>query len=286
MKKIVVTGSKGQLGSEFQDLEKNYPSFQFYFYDVAEMDIVNKELVEKGIEELKPDYLINCAAYTAVDKAETEKQLAFAINSDAVKNLALSCSKHHVHFIHISTDYVFDGEATEPYRENSILNPANVYGQSKLKGEEEALNGNKDVIIIRTAWVYSSHGNNFVKTMLRLMNSRPEISVVADQYGSPTYAYDLAVAIMNIITSGKWVPGIYHFTNEGVISWFDFAEQIKNFRKLSSTIHAITTAEYPTPAKRPKYSVLDKTKIQKTFGLELKNWRESLKECLAKIPNE
>jgi len=286
MRKIVVIGAKGQLGSEFQNLEKNYPFFQFYFYDVAEMDIVNRALVEKGIEELKPDYLINCAAYTAVDKAETEKELAFAINSDAVKNLALSCSKHNVHFIHISTDYVFDGEATEPYQENSILNPTNVYGQSKLKGEEEALDGDKNVIVIRTAWVYSAYGNNFVKTMLRLMTSKPEISVVADQYGSPTYAYDLAMAIMHIITSGKWVPGIYHFTNEGVISWFDFAEQIKNIRKLSSTIHAITTAEYPTRAKRPKYSVLDKTKIQKTFGLELRSWRESLKECLAIIPNE
>jgi len=285
MRKIVVIGAKGQLGSEFQQLEKNYPSFKFYFYDVAEMDIVNRQLVERGIEELKPDYLINCAAYTAVDIAETEKELAFAINSDAVKNLALSCSKHNVHFIHISTDYVFDGEATEPYQENSDLNPTNVYGQSKLKGEEEALNGDKDVIIIRTAWVYSAYGNNFVKTMLRLMSNRPEISVVADQFGSPTYAYDLAKAIMDIITSGKWVPGIYHFTNEGVISWFEFAEQIKNIRKLSSTINAITTAEYPTPAKRPKYSVLDKTKIQKTYSLELRNWRESLKECLARIPN-
>ena len=286
MRKIVVIGAKGQLGSEFQYLEKNYPSFQFYFYDVAEMDIVNRELVEKRIAELKPNFLINCAAYTAVDKAETEKELAFAINSDAVKNLALSCSKHSVHFIHISTDYVFDGEATQPYQENSVLNPTNVYGQSKLKGEEEALNADKEVIIIRTAWVYSPYGNNFVKTMLRLMNSRPEISVVADQYGSPTYAYDLAMAIMDIITSGKWVPGIYHFTNEGVISWFDFAEQIKNIRKLSSTIHAITTEEYPTPAKRPKYSVLDKTKIQKTYSLELRNWRDSLKKCLARIPVE
>ncbi len=286
MKKIAVIGSKGQLGSEFQEMEKVYPSFQFYFYDVAEMDIVNRELVEKGIAGLKPDYLINCAAYTAVDNAETEKELAFAINSDAVKNLALSCSKHNVKFIHISTDYVFDGEATEPYQESSTLNPTNVYGQSKLKGEEKALDGDKDVIIIRTAWVYSAYGNNFVKTMLRLMKTRAEIGVVADQFGSPTYAHDLAVAIMNIIVSGKWAPGIYHFTNEGVISWFDFAEEIKNLRKLTCTIHPITTSEFPTAAKRPKYSVLDKTKIQNTFEIKLRNWQNSLKECLSKLPME
>jgi dTDP-4-dehydrorhamnose reductase len=284
MKKIIVVGSKGQLGNEFQELEKSYPLFQFFFFDVAEMDIVNKELVEKGIADVKPDYLINCAAYTAVDKAETEKELAYSINSDAVRNLAIACTKNGVRFIHISTDYVFDGEAKDPYKEDGIVKPANIYGLSKLKGEEEASSGNKEVIIIRTAWVYSIFGNNFVKTMLRLMKTKPEINVVADQEGSPTYAHDLAVAIMQIISSGKWVPGIYHFTNEGVTNWFNFAEEIQKLSKLNCIIHPITTEEYPTAAKRPKYSVLDKTKIQQAFGIKLKNWKDSLQECLDKMP--
>lgn len=286
MKKIIVIGSKGQLGNEFQQLAKAYSSFQFFFYDVAEMDIVNKELVEIRIAEVKPDYLINCAAYTAVDKAEADKEIAFAINSDAVKNLALACTANSVKFIHISTDYVFDGDAQQPYKEDSIVNPKNVYGQSKLRGEEEALANNKEVIIIRTAWVYSTYGNNFVKTMLRLMKTKPEINVVADQYGSPTYAPDLAAAIMEIISSTKWTPGIYHFTNDGVISWFDFANEIKKLSQLSCVVNAITTEQYPTPAKRPKYSVLDKIKIQQTFGIHLKDWRQSLKECLVKMPLE
>jgi dTDP-4-dehydrorhamnose reductase len=285
MKKILVIGAKGQLGNEFQNLAKKY-SFQFFFYDVAEMDITNKELVEKGIAALKPDYLINCAAYTAVDKAEVDKELAFAINANAVKYLAQACTDNDVKFIHISTDYVFSGEGKEPYREDDSLSPINVYGASKLKGEQEAVAGNKDVVIIRTAWVYSIYGNNFVKTMLRLMKSKPEISVVADQVGSPTYAHDLAEAIMQIIISGKWAPGVYHFTNNGVISWFDFASEIKNQSMLSCKVNPITTEQYPTPAKRPKYSVLDKTKIQQTFGIKLKDWRESLRECLSKMPVE
>ena len=284
MKKILVIGSRGQLGNELQDLAKEYPSFRFSFYDVAEMDIVNKELVDEGIRTLKPDYLINCAAYTAVDKAETEKDLAFAINSDAVKNLALACKANGVKFMHISTDYVFDGTAQEPYREDNPVNPTNIYGLSKLKGEQQASRNDKDVIIIRTAWVYSTYGNNFVKTMLRLMKTKPEISVVADQEGSPTYVHDLAAAILHIISSGKWVPGIYHFTNEGVISWFDFAGEIKNLSGSSCIIHPITTEQYPTPATRPKYSVLDKTKIQQIFDVKLKSWKESLQKCLAKMP--
>ena len=285
MKKIIVIGSKGQLGNEFQELEKQYPFFQFLFYDIEEMDIVNKDLVEKGIREVKPDYLINCAAYTAVDKAETDKEIAFAINSDAVRNIAIACSSNAVKFIHISTDYVFDGEASQPYKEDSIVNPTNIYGKSKLKGEQEALKGNTDVIILRTAWVYSIYGNNFVKTMLRLMKSKTEISVVADQYGSPTYAHDLAKVIMDIVSSDKWMPGIYHYTNEGIISWFDFASEIKKLSELSCTINPITTEEYPTPAKRPQYSVLDKTKIQQTFGVKLKDWKDSLQQCLNKMPN-
>lgn len=285
MKKILVIGSKGQLGSELQEIAGNYP-FQFFFYDVAEMDITNAALVEKQFAALKPDYLINCAAYTAVDKAETDKDLAFLINGEAVKYLALACTSNDVKFIHVSTDYVFSGESKHPYKESDALCPINVYGESKLKGEEEAISANKDVIIIRTAWVYSVYGNNFVKTMLRLMKSKPEINVVADQVGSPTYAHDLAEAIMQIIVSGKWAPGIYHFTNDGVISWFDFAVEIKSQSSLSCKVNPISTEQYPTPAKRPQYSVLDKTKIQETFGIKLKDWKETLKECLAKMSVE
>ena len=250
------------------------------------MDIANKDLVDQGIVQLKPDYLINCAAYTAVDKAETDKELAFAINADAVKYLAQACTDSGVKFIHISTDYVFNGNGKEPYKENDALSPINVYGESKLKGEKEAIAGNRDVIIIRTAWVYSAYGSNFVKTMLRLMKSKREINVVADQVGSPTYAHDLAEAILQIISSGKWVEGIYHFTNNGVISWFDFANEIKNLTSLDCKVNPIPTEKYPTPAKRPKYSVLDKTKIQQTFGIKLKDWKESLKKCLSKMPSE
>lgn len=286
MKKILVIGSKGQLGNEFQVLAKEYTAYHFYFYDIAELDIVNVELVNKSIGELKPDYLINCAAYTAVDKAETESELAYAINSDAVRNLAVACSANAVKFIHISTDYVFDGEATEPYTEESVTNPASIYGLTKLKGEQEAIKNNKNVIIIRTAWVYSVYGHNFVKTMLRLMKTKTELNVVADQFGSPTYANDLAAAILHIISSGNWVAGIYHFTNEGVITWFDFATEIKNMSGSSCVINPITTAQYPTPAKRPSYSVLDKTKIQETFGTRLKNWKDSLQQCLNKMPVE
>jgi dTDP-4-dehydrorhamnose reductase len=285
MKKILVIGAKGQLGSELQELSKNYP-FHFFFYDVAEMDITNKGLVDQEIAKIKPDYLINCAAYTAVDKAEADKELAFAINAEAVKYLAQACTVNQVRFIHISTDYVFSGEGKEPYREEDVLDPINVYGQSKLKGEEEAVSGNKEAIIIRTAWVYSVYGNNFVKTMMRLLSSKAELNVVADQVGSPTYAHDLAEAIMQIISSGKWVPGVYHFTNDGIISWFEFANEIKNHSGFSCTINAIPTEQYPTPARRPRYSVLDKTKIQNTFGIKLKNWKESLKECLSKMPAE
>ena len=283
MKKILVVGSKGQLGSELQELSKEY-SFHFFFFDFPEMDITNKELVNEKINSLKPDYLINCAAYTAVDKAETEKDIAFAINRDGVSNLATACTENNVLFIHISTDYVFDGETKEPYKEDSPVKPANIYGISKLQGEQEALKNNPEVIIIRTAWVYSAYGSNFVKTMLRLMKTKPEINVVADQFGSPTYAHDLAEVILQIISSGKWTPGIYHYTNNGIISWFDFASEVKNLSNLSCSILPITTEQYPTPARRPKYSVLDKTKMRQTFGIELKDWKESLKECLAKMP--
>lgn len=282
--KIIVTGATGQLGMELQQLASSFPSFEFFFLGREDLDIVQKDAVDKKMTEMKPHYLINCAAYTAVDKAEADQANAFAVNSDAAFNLATACAQHGVQFIHISTDYVFDGSSTQPYKEDDAVSPSNVYGQSKQKGEEEVLKNNKEAIIIRTAWVYSAFGNNFVKTMLRLMKSKPEIGVVDDQYGSPTYAADFAEAIMQIIQSGKRVPGIYHFSNEGIITWFDFASEIKNISGSSCTVNAITTEQYPTPAKRPKYSVFDKTKIQNTFGIKMKDWKESLVQCLQKLP--
>ena len=283
MSKIIIIGSKGQLGNEFQALAPSYSQFEFFYFDRDELDITIAEAVNNKIAEIKPAYLINCAAYTAVDKAETDIEAAFAINSEAVKNLATACTANNVKLVHISTDYVFDGNATEPIDEQYPVNPVSVYGHSKLKGEEEALKYNEDCIIIRTAWVYSIYGNNFVKTMVRLMNSRPEISVVSDQFGTPTYAADLAKAIMDIITSNKWVGGMYHFTNEGEISWYDFANEIKSRINYKGLVIPIPTEGYPTPAKRPKYSVLQKKKIQETFNVEIRDWKESLEECMNKL---
>lgn len=285
-KRIVIVGANGQLGKEFQQLSEKYADHAFFFFDRNALDIANEEQVQRKVQEIKPDFLINCAAYTAVDKAEEDVAAAFAINADGVRYLARACAASGAKFIHVSTDYVFDGNASEPYKEEHSVNPANVYGQSKLQGEEEALKNNKETIVIRTAWVYSVHGNNFVKTMLRLMKTRPEINVVSDQLGTPTYAADIAAAVLQIIDSGKWKEGIYHFSNEGIISWYEFANAIKELSGSPCLVHPIPTTQYPTPAKRPAYSVLDKTKIRQTFGIEIKPWKESLKECLAKMPVE
>lgn len=284
MKKILVTGANGQLGQEFQQLAPRFDSsYQFYFFSKSELDISNREEVQKKIEDIQPDFFVNCAAYTAVDKAETEQDHALAINAFAVENMALACKRAGARFIHVSTDYVFDGNGTRPYKEDDAVDPVNAYGASKLKGEELAVQANEQTIIIRTSWVYSAFGNNFVKTMLRLMQSRPEVNVVDDQQGSPTYAADLAEGIMEIIDSGKWVPGIYHFSNEGVITWYDFASEIKKLSGYAAKVNAIPTEQYPTPARRPHYSVFDKTKIQETFGIRLKNWQEGLQQCMDKM---
>ena len=287
--KILVTGSNGQLGKELQDLAPSFPQFEFVFLSKEDMPIHNFELVRVFFDSVKPAYCINCAAYTAVDKAESEKELAFQINGEAVGVLAAVCKEHGTKFFHISTDYVFNGEATYPYTENFPTDPINTYGASKLEGEKQALDLNPDCIIIRTSWVYSSHGKNFVKTMMRLMNEKDSISVVNDQIGSPTYAADLAEAILQIITSLHphnspfTTHGIYNFSNEGIISWFEFAEAIKEIIKCPCEVQPIPTSAYPTPAKRPAYSVLDKTKIQEAFGIQLKDWKESLEACIGKI---
>lgn len=283
MAKILVTGAGGQLGSELRDIAPYFPQHEFFFAGRKELDIADEKSIKNVFSVFAPDYCINCAAYTAVDKAETEKEQAFAVNATAVKNTAKASRQQATKLIHISTDYVFDGTATEPYKEEDTTNPLSVYGQSKLQGEIEVQKEAPSSVIIRTSWVYSSYGNNFVKTMLRLMQSRPEINVVDDQYGSPTYAADLAKALLDIIDKTNWQPGIYHYSNEGVTTWYGFAEAIKKMSGSACAVHPITTDQYPTAAKRPRYSVLNKEKIKTVFHVQLPYWEESLRTCLHKL---
>jgi len=288
--KILVTGGNGQLGKELREFASLHTGLEFVFLSRDELPIHQFELVRNYFNTVKPAYCINCAAYTAVDKAESEKDLAFLINGEAVGVLAAVCKEHNTKFIHISTDYVFNGDAAYPYTESFPNDPINVYGASKLEGEKQAMQLNPDSIIIRTSWLYSSSGKNFVRTMIQLMREKDNIRVVKDQLGSPTNAADLAETIFNIIAFChlqiyNWNPGIYNFSNEGVISWYDFAKAIKEITNSPSDIKPISTAEYPTLAKRPAYSGLDKTKIQQTFGVKLKKWEDSLKNCIEKLQN-
>lgn len=286
--KILVTGANGQLGKELREFSSLHTGLEFIFLSREDLPIHQFELVRNYFNTLKPAYCINCAAYTAVDKAESEKDLAFLINGEAVGVLAAVCREHNTKFIHISTDYVFNGEATYPYTESFPTDPINVYGASKLEGEKQAMQLNPDSIIIRTSWLYSSFGKNFVRTMMRLMSEKDEVKVIKDQLGSPTNAADLAETIFNIIglchlEIYKWEPGIYNFSNEGIISWYDFAKAIKEITSSPCNVKPISTKEYPTAAKRPAYSVLDNTKIQKAFGIKLKKWEESLRSCISNM---
>jgi dTDP-4-dehydrorhamnose reductase len=286
--KILVTGANGQLGKELKDLAHSFSQFDFIFLSRTDLPIHHFELVRNYFNALKPAYCINCAAYTAVDRAEEEKDLAFQVNGEAVGVLAAICKEHKTKLIHISTDYVFDGTSSVPYKEDAITNPQCVYGVSKLEGEMQALQLNPDVIIIRTSWLYSAYGKNFVKTMMRLMKEKNEINVVNDQIGCPTFAADLAEMIVHIIsncqlTIANWQPGIYHFSNDGNISWYDFAVAIRELSGSSAIIKPISTAEYPTAAKRPAYSVLDNSKIQQTFHVIQKDWKTSLQTCIYKM---
>lgn len=279
--KILVSGKNGQLGKELQDIASLNKNFEFIFFDKDELNIVDELSLASIFTKYTPSFFINCAAYTAVDKAETEQEKSYLINAEAVGNIAKQCNQFNTTLIHISTDYVFDGNGTSPYKPDDKTDPVNYYGYTKLLGEQLALKNNPQTIIIRTSWVYSKYGNNFVKTMLRLMNERKEINVVSDQLGSPTYAKDLAEAIVSTVNGQQsMVNGIYHFSNEGIISWYDFAVAIKEIKQLDCVVNPIPTSSYPTPAKRPAYSAFDKTKIVNTFGLQLKNWKESLTECL------
>ncbi|HEU4471144.1 MAG TPA: dTDP-4-dehydrorhamnose reductase [Flavisolibacter sp.] len=280
---IIVTGSNGQLGSELRDLAVAYPGYNFAFFDRQEMPINSEAVVRNQFEKLKPSFLLNCAAYTAVDQAESDREAANDINGMAVGMLAALCREFGTRFLHVSTDYVFNGLTNKPLTETDAVDPVNAYGASKLLGEKLALEQNPDSIIIRTSWVYSSYGKNFVKTMMRLMRERESINVVSDQFGSPTYAADLAALIMVIVEAPEWQPGIYHFSNEGIISWFDFALAIRELTGASCQVNPIATEQYPTPARRPAYSVMDKTKISQAYGITPTNWKQSLGVCISRL---
>ncbi len=284
MLKVLVTGSRGQLGSEIRQLSSNY-SFEFVFTGVADLDITDRAAVWRFFKSNEIDAVINCAAYTAVDRAETETERADQVNHLAAKYLAEAAKEFRVKFIHVSTDYVFDGDSFRPYAEDSIPNPKSVYGVSKLAGEEELLSLTlPNSIIIRTSWVYSTFGNNFVKTMRRLAGDRPSINVVMDQIGTPTYARDLAACILEILPKlENSKTELYHFSNEGVCSWYDFAVAIMELSRLECKIIPIPSSEYPTPVKRPFYSVLDKSKIKADFGVHVNYWRDSLKQCIQQL---
>jgi dTDP-4-dehydrorhamnose reductase len=286
IKNILVTGAKGQLGSELIELYTQYPQFNFISTDIDTLDLTKKEAVRKCVDDYCVDYVINCAAYTAVDKAEDDVELCYKINRDAVENLAEAMNGRG-RMIHVSTDYVFDGKATTPYKETDPTNPQSVYGRSKQEGEEILRTVCPESIIIRTAWLYSSYGNNFVKTMLRLGREKEELNVVCDQIGTPTCAADLAKTIISIIAFSEKEPvfrsGTYHYSNEGVCSWYDFCVKIHFLAGITScNVHPVTSDNYPTKAARPMYSVLDKTKIKETFGIEVSEWERSLEKCVNK----
>ncbi len=279
-KKIIVTGSKGQLGNEFQVLAKSYQNAEFHFVDVEELDITDEAQVRDFFRQAKPTHCINCAAYTAVDKAETERELCDQINVTGAKNLALACKEHQATLFHISTDFVFNGQSFQPLTEDKPTDPVCYYGTSKLNGERAIAANFTDFYIIRTSWLYSSFGSNFVKTMLRLAETKPELGVIFDQVGTPTYARDLAEAILVMIGAKKDQFGIYHYSNEGVASWYDFTKAIFEYKDIKIPVKPILTEAYPTPAKRPHFSVLNKQKIKSAFDLEIPHWRESLRGCL------
>jgi len=281
--KILVTGSNGQLGSEIKTLSGNYPGFDFVFTDVDELDLTAGESVFSFFDNGKFDVCINCAAYTAVDKAEEDEKNAYKINVIGTENLKNSAQLRNIPFIHVSTDYVFDGKNFRPYTEDDPTNPQSIYGKTKLEGEKKALNYKK-TIIVRTAWLYSTFGNNFVKTILRISEQNDKIKVVFDQLGSPTYAKDLAIALLEInrqiLFENNSNFGVYHFANEGVCSWYDFAQQIIKFSKKKCFVEPVKSEEFPRPATRPYYSVLDKTKIKRNFNLKIPYWVDSLNFCL------
>jgi dTDP-4-dehydrorhamnose reductase len=286
MHKILITGANGQLGWELGQLAAAYPAFEFVLVDRSQLDLSFPETFEKIIQTISPDCIINTAAYTAVDKSETEKELSYTVNATAVKALASICKNLAIPFITYSTDYVFDGEATQPYTISTKVDPVNYYGSTKAAGETMAMEANEDTIIVRTSWVFSSHGNNFVKTMMRLMKERAQLNIVADQKGRPTYAKDLAIATMQMIeamNAGKSIKGVYHYANQGETTWYDFAAKIKAIAGLTCEVQPIETKDFPTPAKRPAYSVLDTSKIEEDLAIDIRHWEDALESCIKEI---
>ncbi len=289
VKQILITGANGQLGSEIREMADNYPGLHFFATDIHNLDLSDKSKIAGFIDENKIDYIINCAAYTAVDKAEDDIKTCYLVNRDCVRNLA-EAAAGKAKIIHISTDYVFDGKGNTPYKESDLTNPQSVYGKSKKEGEDVLMSSCPESIIIRTAWLYSAFGNNFVKTMIKLGRERDSINVVADQRGTPTYAADLAKAILDIILYSEknncFVSGIYHYSNEGACSWYDFCLEIHKLAGIHTCqVNPVETSGYPTKAIRPMYSILDKTKIKSVFQMEIPEWKDSLEKLIPIITN-
>jgi dTDP-4-dehydrorhamnose reductase len=283
--KILICGSNGQLGKEFRKLAKEDTLHQWLFTDIDELDIRNASMVSRFFEQNKPELVVNCAAYTAVDKAESDAENAYALNRDGAGNLAVACKKNNIVLIHVSTDYVFSGIASRAYREDDPTGPTSIYGDSKLQGELKVMETAGRALIIRTSWLYSVNGNNFLKTMLRLGKERGEVKVVDDQLGSPTYAYDLALAIRDIIPQINTVSEVelFHYSDSGQTTWFGFAKAIFEFSGISCNCLPVTTAEFPTPVRRPAYSVMDTEKIARRFAVKVPGWKESLKACIQEL---
>lgn len=285
MTRILITGANGQLGNALRLELAGDPNIDAVYTDVEDLDITNAEAVENFLRDNAIEMMVNCAAYTAVDRAESDELRAAAINTEAVGIIGQAAGRLGIRVIHISTDYVFSGESYRPYEEKDEPFPQSIYGRTKLEGEGLLTSFCKDAVIIRTAWLYSEFGNNFVKTMLRLAGEREELGVVSDQIGTPTYAGDLAAAIHAVIRSEEWKPGIYHFTDEGVASWYDFAKSIFEIAGKDIRVKPLLTSEYPTAARRPMYSVLSKNKIKRTYNIEIPYWRESLEKCIGRLGN-
>ena len=284
--KVLLIGSDGQLGLEFQKISNSYDSLYWFFSTIKTLDLSRLDTISSFLNDINPSVIINCAAYTSVDKAETESKLADIINYKAVDIISKWTSSNNVKLIHISTDYVLEGSSKIPLDENSLTNPVNEYGRSKLKGEEVCLKNDPNSIIIRTSWLYSSFGKNFVKTMIDLMKTNNTVKVINDQIGSPTYANDLAKVIIEIIMNSKNKSGLFHYSNEGEISWFEFARSIRELYNLDCEIIGVSSEELKTLAKRPEYSLLNKSKIKTTFNIEIPNYKQSLKNCIKIIKNE
>jgi dTDP-4-dehydrorhamnose reductase len=285
MTTILITGSNGQLGNEMQQAAVRFPDFNYIYTDVAELDICDKGTLDAFVKANNVNVIVNCAAYTAVDKAEDDVELCYKINRDAVRNIAEVATENKVKVVHVSTDYVFDGTNYLPYTEDMPVCPATVYGKSKLEGEQALLENCKESVILRTAWLYSSFGNNFVKTMMKLGTERDSLGVIFDQVGTPTYAADLADAIMQLLSSETFVPGIYHFSDEGVCSWYDFTKTIHRMANITCDVKPIETKDYPARTPRPHFSVLNKGKIKSTYGISIPHWEVSLEKCIQLLQN-